>query len=75
MKYQKAGRPRYYMNSPSPCIENWKLIAKKKKFQTKLSPTVSGERLLAITISSLTCFMTPNMVKKERMITMVARKE
>lgn len=45
MKYQKAGRPRYYMNSPSPWMENWKLMAKKKKFHTRLMPMVIGEIL------------------------------
>ena len=45
MKYQKAGRPRYCMNSPSPWIENWKLMAKKKKFQIKFRPIETGDRL------------------------------
>jgi len=45
MKYQKAGKPKYCINSPSPWIENWKLTAKKKKFQIKLTPIDIGEIL------------------------------
>jgi hypothetical protein len=33
-KYQKAGKLKYYKNSP--CIDSWKCTVKKKKFQIKL---------------------------------------
>ena len=35
------------MYSDSPWIENWKFMAKKKKFQMRLSPMEIGEMLYA----------------------------
>ena len=75
MKYQKAGSPKYYMNSASPWIENWKLIAKKKKFQIRFNPIVTGDRLWARAWFSLSCLITLSIVKKETMITIVVMNE
>lgn len=44
-KYPYAGRYRSCKNSAPPSIENWKCIAKKKKFQMRLRPMVTGEML------------------------------
>ena len=51
------------------------MIAKKKKFQIKFNPIVTGDRLWARAWFSLTCLMTLSIVKKDTIITIVVMNE
>ncbi len=51
------------------------MIAKKKKFQIRFNPIVTGDKLWASAWFSFTYLMTLSIVKKDTMITMVVMKE